>query len=468
LDEPTCSRRDAASVVFNLPGYDIIDAVDLLLGGRRVVVQAVERDEGCPDCGVISTRVHAWVKQRVRDIPAGGDVVEVVVRKPRMVCAEDRCWRKTFTQATEQLPARARCLARLREHLADAVLDSGRAVEEVAASYGVAWWTVQDAVDAAVVELPEVDTLRVGHLGVDEHRFARARFFRDDTGGWRRVEPWMSTFVNTDTGQVLGIVDGRNCTGIQGWLDARTPAWRDRIEVVAIDPSATFRSALETALPATRISVDHWHLVRLANLMVTKVRQRVAQETKGHRGRKDDLAWAHRMLLLRAGDRLSERAVHRLDRVFAHDDLPHRRDRRRLGRQGTRPDAARVHRPRRRGHRPRPARRHGACRRHARDLAAVGDHQRLVGRDRDLHRNQSHERPDRGREHRHQAHQAHRTWLPQPLPAPYPATQPPADTPAAHTLESAGHRGQLRIACNRHPTRLARFPTGFTYSDIGI
>jgi transposase len=156
-----------------------------------------------------------------------------------------------------------------REHLADAVLDSGRAVEEVAASYGVAWWTVQDAVDAAVVELPEVDTLRVRHLGVDEHRFARARFFRDDTGGRQRVEPWMSTFVNTDTGQVLGIVDGRNSTGIQGWLDARTPAWRDRIEVVAIDPSATYRSALDTALPAARISVGHWHLVRLASLMVT-------------------------------------------------------------------------------------------------------------------------------------------------------------------------------------------------------
>jgi len=46
-----CSRRDAASVVFNLPGYDVIDAVDLPLGGRRVVVQAVEWDEGCPDCG---------------------------------------------------------------------------------------------------------------------------------------------------------------------------------------------------------------------------------------------------------------------------------------------------------------------------------------------------------------------------------------------------------------------------------
>jgi transposase len=100
------------------------------------------------------------------------------------------------------------------------VLDSGRAVEDVAASYGAAWRTVQDAVDAAVVELPEVDTLRVRHLGVDEHGFARARFFRDDTGGWQRVEPWMSTFVSIDTGQVLGIVDGRNSTGLQGWLDA--------------------------------------------------------------------------------------------------------------------------------------------------------------------------------------------------------------------------------------------------------
>ena len=52
------------------------------------------------------------------------------------------------------------------------MLDSGRAVEEVAASYGVAWWTVQDGVDATVVELPEVDTRQVLQLGVDEHPHA--------------------------------------------------------------------------------------------------------------------------------------------------------------------------------------------------------------------------------------------------------------------------------------------------------
>ena len=68
------------------------------------------------------------------------------------------------------------------------------------------------------------------------------------------------------------------------------------------------------------VTNDRLGLVRLANLTVTKVRQRMAREQLGHRGRKGDLAWAHRVLLLRAGDRLSARALRRLDHVFARDD----------------------------------------------------------------------------------------------------------------------------------------------------
>ena len=48
------------------------------------------------------------------------------------------------------------------------------------------------------------------------------------------------------------------------------------------------------------VTNDRLGLVRLANLTVTKVRQRMAREQLGHRGRKGDLAWAHRMLLLPA------------------------------------------------------------------------------------------------------------------------------------------------------------------------
>jgi transposase len=317
--ELTGLRRDAASVIFNLPGYRVVDAVDLPLGGRRVKVVPVDLDDGCPACGVVSSRVHAWTEQRVRDIPHAGQVV-VVVRKPRLVCAEPTCPRQTFTPATGQLPARARCTTRLKTAVLDAVIDSGRAVAEVAQGFGVAWWTVQATINAAVVLLPSVDELYVRRLGIDEHRYRRVRWFRDDGGAWRRVEPWMSTIVNVDCGQVLGIVDGRDSAAVGGWLNARSQAWRDRIQVVAIDPSAAFKKAITAALPNALVSVDPFHLVQLANLMVTRVRQRLVREREQRRGRKVDPAWAHRTLLLRGYDTLSARARTRLDLVFASDD----------------------------------------------------------------------------------------------------------------------------------------------------
>ena len=318
--EPTGSRRDAASVIFNLPGYRVVDAVDLPLGGRRVRIQPVDLADGCPCCGVISARVHAWIVQRVRDIPHAGQL-EVVVRKPRLVCAEPECPRGTFTAATEQLPVRARCTTRLRTALLSAVIDSGRAVAEVAAEHGVAWWTVQATVNAAAMLLPNVDELHVRRLGIDEHRYRRVRWFRDPDGaGWRRVEPWMSTIVNADCGRVLGIVDGRDSAAVGGWLSERSQVWRNRIRVVAIDPSAAFKRAITEQLPNAQISVDPFHLVQLANLMVTRVRQRLVREREQRRGRKIDPAWAHRRLLLRGFNTLSKKGRDRLAWVFATDD----------------------------------------------------------------------------------------------------------------------------------------------------
>ena len=204
-----------------------------------------------------------------------------------------------------------------------AVIDSGRAVAEVAADFRVAWWTVQATVNAAAVLLPNIDELQVRRLGIDEHRYRRVRWFRDETGGWRRVEPWMSTIVNADCGQVLGIVDGRDSAAVAAWLATRSQAWRDRIQVVAIDPSAAFKKAIREQLPNALVSVDGFHLVQLANLMVTRVRQRLIRDREDRRGRKIDPAWANRTLLLRGYDTLSPRAKARLEAVFASDDPTH-------------------------------------------------------------------------------------------------------------------------------------------------
>ena len=319
MDEPTGLRRDAASTIFNLPGYRVIDAVDLPEGRRQVVVESVD-PPGCTACGVIATKVHSRRLQRLRDIPVAG-VVEVVWAKRRWFCTEAACARGTFAEATVQVPRRARATVRLRQAVADAVIVSGRAASEVARAHRVSWWLVQSALSAAAaVLLPDVDALMVGRLGIDEHRYRSVRFYRDQAGSWRRYEPWMSTIVDLATGQVLGVVDGRDSAGVGAWLKARPQAWRDCIEVVAIDPSAAFRKALRDHLPRAAVSVDAFHLVKLANDALTTVRQRLSREHKGRRGRKVDASWANRRLLLRGANTLSARGWQRLQHTLRQDD----------------------------------------------------------------------------------------------------------------------------------------------------
>jgi transposase len=320
LNEPTGVAADAATSIFNLPDYRVISASLSPDGGRRVIVET-DQPPGCPTCGVVASRRKERRFQRIRDIPVAGPV-EVLWSKYRWYCEEPACERLSFFESTAQVPRRARSTGRLRDQLVDAVIRSGRAVSETAAAFAVSWWMVRVALnEACFLTLPDVDQLSPRMLGIDEHRFRSVRYFQDpESKAWTRFEPWMTTIVDLDTGQVLGVVDGRDHKGVGDWLFARPLAWRLAVQVVAIDPSAAFRKALRMWLPRTAVAVDHFHLVSLANQAVTETRQNLSQQVKGRRGRAVDKAWAHRMLLLRGGDTLSCRAALRLEEVFAADD----------------------------------------------------------------------------------------------------------------------------------------------------
>jgi transposase len=316
--EPTGSQRDAASAIFNLPDYRVTAVEEDAEGTRRIEVECTAAP-GCPVCGVLAVRVHSRRRQRVRDLPVAGPVQLVWVKR-RWFCDQGRCPRGTFSEVTDQVPAFARSTARLCQALVAAVVVSGRAASEVARAHRVSWWLVVSMLTAAADLLGDPDDVLVRRLGVDEHRYRSVRFFRDGNGDWRRYEPWMTTLVDTDTGRVLGVVDGRDSAGVGAWLATRSPAWRAAVEVVAIDPSAAFRKALREHLPAAAVSVDAFHLVKLANDMVTAVRQRVTREAKGRRGRLADPAWVNRRLLLRAGNTLSPAALARLKATLRADD----------------------------------------------------------------------------------------------------------------------------------------------------
>mgnify|MGYP002648457297 CR=1 FL=1 len=176
--EPTGSQRDAASAIFNLPDYRVLHAVDGDDGVRRVEVESTA-PPGCPVCGVLAERVHSRRRQRLRDLPVAGPT-EVVWVKRRWFCDQARCPRGTFSEVTEQVPAYARSTARLCQALVAAVVVSGRAASEVARAHRVSWWLVQSMLTAAADLIGDPDQHPVRRLGVDEHRYRRVRFFRDE------------------------------------------------------------------------------------------------------------------------------------------------------------------------------------------------------------------------------------------------------------------------------------------------
>jgi transposase len=59
------------------------------------------------------------------------------------------------------------------------------------------------------------------------------------------------------------MVDGRSKRAFGAWLDARPKAWRDRVEVVAMDGFTGFKTAAREHLPEATEVMDPFHVVRV-------------------------------------------------------------------------------------------------------------------------------------------------------------------------------------------------------------
>ncbi|RNL48235.1 ISL3 family transposase, partial [Arthrobacter oryzae] len=282
--------RDAASILFNLEGHIVLSA-ERAGAGRTVLVEPIEREGACTDCGVMSSRIQARPVHRVRDVPCGGSPVEVRVRKRRLACLEPQGPRRSFVQTTDEIPLRSRLTSRLVAGMVADLSAELRAVSRVAGTSGVSWTTVMRVMEDTAVVDGGVDRRLVRRLGVDEHRFRRVRYLKNEAGKVTRVEPWSIVFTDLDTGAILDIVDGRRGQAVRDWIGARPRWWRNRVELVAMDMSTEFRRAVRKVLPKAAITVDHWHVVARANQMVTEVRRRRAHDRHGRPGGDTEPAW---------------------------------------------------------------------------------------------------------------------------------------------------------------------------------
>jgi transposase len=302
----------SGSILLGLDGFEVT-AAEVTDDEWRLAVQTTATTVGCTACGT-RARLHARRTVRVRDLPIGGRPVVLAWCKRVWRCVEPACAVRTWTEQTVQVRPRAVLTERARAEACRRVGKDAHAVAAVARDLGVGWATVMRAVrDHGRPLLEDPGRLNgVAALGLDETSFLKAT----------RTAPtrYVTGLVDLERGRLLDVVADRTRAAVDGWLDARSRDWLAGVGTVALDPWRGYASALVASLSHARVVVDHFHAIRLANLVVDQVRRRVQQATLGHRGRKGDPLYRIRKLLLTAAEQLTGRGRARLRAALAVGD----------------------------------------------------------------------------------------------------------------------------------------------------
>jgi transposase len=311
--------QDTASVLFGMNGVEVAEA-ERGDDGRLTVWARITLPAVCPACGTVSESVHQYVTARPRDVRACGEETDFFLVKRRMKCPGAACPRLTFTEPAPQVPPHCTITRRLLGHAAAEVTDRGITPAEAARDAGISWHSVHAAFTEAAGGVLGEDPAPVAHLGIDEHRRGRPRWRTDDLTGEnvQLADRWHVCFYDLDGNQgLLGQVEGRTSDDTAYWLAGATPAWRDAVQVVAIDMCTIFASAVRRMLPDARIAVDLFHVVQLAVKTTGDVRRRAIRELYGRRGKAGDPEYGIKSLLNRNVENLSpeqfEKVIETLD-----------------------------------------------------------------------------------------------------------------------------------------------------------
>jgi transposase len=285
-----------AEAMLGLPGFRVMGVEE---GACEVVirVETTARLVGCPGCGVVG-RTHGRLVVDYRDLAVFGRPARLRWSKRRFRCEQPECPMRTWSETSPAFSGR--CLLTRRAGL-ECCLQVGlnaRPVAQMARELGVCWDTVMEAVREHGEPLVD-DPGRVGEvamLGVDETTWLSAT----------RDHPtlYATGLVDLDAKIVIDVIPGNTSSDLGSWLDAQPIEWLEHVRVVATDLAESYRAGLDGRLDHALRVADPFHVVRVANRCLDKVRRRVQNQTLGHRGRKRDPLYRIRKLLLKAAERL--------------------------------------------------------------------------------------------------------------------------------------------------------------------
>jgi transposase len=281
------------------------DYIEEILSLKDAILKKAERKDGilhihikmhqriheCPECGELTSLVHDYREQNIKDISSLGDHTVIHLRKRRHRCP---VCEKKFYESIDFLPRYRRITNRLNAYIVHQC-HSVYAMKSVAQMCNISQTTVArifDHVDYPKPKLPKV-------LSVDE--------FRGNAGG----EKFQCILTDPDKRNVLDILPRRNLDDICGYFTGFDD--RSLVEFIVMDMSPLFKSMARSCFPKAIIIADKYHVKRIVDWAFEAVRK---QEQKKFMKERRIYFKRSRKLLLKNRNLLTDDEVFEIEHIL--------------------------------------------------------------------------------------------------------------------------------------------------------
>lgn len=220
---------------------------------RYINVEMKRRAQQCPCCGEITTSVHDYRLQKVKDIDAFGVQTIYRYRKRRYIC--QLCGKK-FAESTGIVSRYKRNTKRLIEKIISDFHEL-RSASQIAKENHVSITTAIRYFDQVEFKLKALTEA----ISVDE--------FKGNAGG----NKFQTILANPKTHKILDILPTRKAEDLKAYFMSYPN--RNQVKYITMDMSKLYFDVMKECFPKATIVIDKFHVARQAQWALENVRKEV-------------------------------------------------------------------------------------------------------------------------------------------------------------------------------------------------
>lgn len=241
--------------ILQLPAYNVLK-VDSTEHDYHIVAEPVEPRRSCPHCQSANTVGFGRREQLVKDLPIHGKRVGIYVDTRRFQCRECN---RTFFEGLPDVDERRAMTTRLVKWIGQQSLK--RTFTSIAEEVGITEGTVRLIFKDFVADLEKTVRFETPKwMGIDEIHLIKPR----------------CVISNIQNNTIIDMLPNRDKKTVVNYL--YNQQGKSEVQYVAMDMWTPYRDAVQAVIPDAKIVIDKFHVVRMANDAVEKVRKSLREQ----------------------------------------------------------------------------------------------------------------------------------------------------------------------------------------------